>query len=164
MGTTKRRKPIPSPAWAELQAKRVFPEQELYEMARPCLLDEQPIPACAAEVGKDPPTLRRVVHQFFQFGLPGLLPTTGHRVDDGRMLPWEIRQHLLALKADCPDLTAHEIATICDLKFERGGDYRTVQHVLKTVDCTETMGHKHLRLSLLAFSKRPCNHIGPARP
>jgi len=132
MGKVKRQKKMPSPAWVELQAKLRFPEQELYEIARPCLLDEQPILARAQEVGKDPKTVRQAVRQFVQFGLPGLIPTTGHRVDDARLLPLAIRQHILALKAEYAALSAHEIATISDLKFARGVDHRTVQHVLNT--------------------------------
>lgn len=145
MGKAKRKPKVPADSWVALQAKFLYPEQELYEMARPCLLEDRPIPARAVEVGKDPKTVRRVVQQFFQFGIPGLIPTTGHRVDDGRMLPLDVRQHILALKAECPEFTAHEIATICDLKFERGGDYRTVQHVLDTEILPKIKGRRFPR-------------------
>ena len=134
-----------SAAWREIEAKCLWDEQIAYEIVRPVLLFEQSVLARAAEVGVAPKTIQRTMRQFVQFGIPGLVPTTGHRVDDKRHLPLEVRQHIVFLKAEYPPLTAHEIATICDLKYGRGSNYRAVQHILDTEPLPKVSGRRFPR-------------------
>ena len=119
-------------AWRDLEGKCLWDDQIAYEIVRPVVLFAQSVPARAAEVGVASKTIQRKMHQFVQYGLPGLVPTTGHRSDDKRHLPLEVRQSIVLLKAEYPPLTAHEIATICDITLHRGANYRAVQHVLQT--------------------------------
>jgi putative transposase len=131
-----------STAWQELEAQCLWDEQIAYEIVRPVLLFDQSVAARAAEVGIAPKTVQRTMRQFVQFGIPGLVPTTGHRADDKRHLPLEVRQHILFLKAEYPPLSVYEIATICDLKFGRGSNYRAVQRVLDTEPLPKVSGRR----------------------
>ncbi len=139
------RKSAPSAAWTELEAKCLWDDQIAYEVVRPVVLKEQALAERAQELGMTPGTMRRKVQQFVQFGIPGLVPTTGHSSSDKRVLPLEVRQHILLLKAECPPLIAHEIAIICDLKFECGSNYRSVQRVLDTESLPKVRGRRFPR-------------------
>ena len=71
-------------------------------MVRPVVLKEQSLTERASVLGVTAKTMRQKVAQFIQFGIPGLVPTTGHRSDDKRLLPLEVRQHIVVLKAEYP--------------------------------------------------------------
>lgn len=121
---------VASQEWTDLQARCLWPEQELYELVRPVVLFNQPRARRARETGVSAKTISRAVARFVQQGLPGLSASAPPRKDDGRRLPSAIRERILRLKAEHPPLTAHELATICAVAFDRGLDYRTVTRVL----------------------------------
>jgi putative transposase len=143
MGRAKKK--APSTEWSELAAKCLWGEQIAYELVRPVVLKEQTPDERAPEVGLSKRTLQRKVQQFVQFGIPGLIPTTGHRSDDKRVLPIEVRQHIVLLKAEYPLLTAYEIAVICDIKFGHGSNYRAIQRVLDTEPFPKLRGRRFPR-------------------
>jgi len=131
-----------SAVWNELEAKCLWDDQLAYEVVRPVVLKEQPLAVRATELGVSTKTMKRRVHQFVQFGIPGLVPTTGHRSDDKRILPLDVRHAIALLKAEYPPLVAHEIATICELQFGRGSNYRAVQRVLDTEPLPQVRGRR----------------------
>jgi transposase len=94
------------------------------------VLFNQPRKERARETGVSARTISRAVARFVQQGLPGLAASTPPREDDGRRLPATISEHFLHLKAEHPPLSAHELATICEVAFDRRVDYRTVARVL----------------------------------
>jgi putative transposase len=131
-----------SALWTELQATCLWDDQFAYEVVRPVVLKKQLLDDRATELGVSARTMQRTVKQFIQFGLPGLVPTTGHRSDDKRMLPLEVRQQIVLLKAEYPPLTAREIAVICELTLGRGSNYRAVQRVLDTEPLPHVRGRR----------------------
>ncbi len=131
MGTSKKQR-SPSPEWKNLEAQCLWPEQIAYEIIRPCQLEKQSITQRAVEVGLHPRTSARKLERFQQLGLPGLLPDSPDETVDRRRLPLEVREEILRLKAEYPAFIAHEIAVICDLRFQRASDPRVVQNVLNT--------------------------------
>ena len=143
MGRTQ--KSTHSPIWNELEAQCLWDEQFAYEVVRPVVLKKQLLQERATELGVSARTMQRKIKQFIQFGIPGLVPTTGHRSDDKRMLPLEVRQQMALLKAEYPPLTAHEIAVICELTLGRGSNYRAVQRVLDTEPLPKVRGRRFPR-------------------
>lgn len=125
-----------------MEAKCLWDDQFAYEVVRPVVLKEQTPDVRATELGVSTKTMQRRVKQFVQFGIPGLVPTTGLRSDDKRVLPLEVRQHIALLKAEYLPLVAHEIATICELHFGRGSNYRAVQRVIDTEPLPKVRGRR----------------------
>ena len=103
--------------------------------------------------------MRQKVAQFIQFGIPGLVPTTGHRSDDKRLLPLDVRQHIVVLKAEYPPLTSHEIATICELKFGRGSNHSSVQRVLETESLPQIRGRRFPRYDDEPDAEQRCHNV-----
>jgi transposase len=132
-------------AWADLQAKFLWDDQELYELVRPVVVFHQPIKGRAQETGVSAKTISRRVEQFIQVGLPGFLPNTVRREDDQRLLPAPIREHILSLKAEHPSLTPTEIAGICAIKFDRNVSHSTVQRVLASYPVPPVVGRRYPR-------------------
>jgi transposase len=120
----------PSLEWLTFQLELIHPEQVAYEEVRPVVALHQDIKSRAAEIGVSPRTLSRRVEQFIQHGIPGLVPTSVRRPDDGRLLPQEIREHLLRLKAEYPAFTPREIASILEVRFARKVSHHTVERIL----------------------------------
>jgi hypothetical protein len=110
-----RQKRTPSHEWLTFQLELIHPDQVAYEEVRPVVALHHDIKSRAAEIGVSPRTLSRRVEHFIQHGIPGLVPTSIRRADDGRLLPQEIREHLLRLKAEYPAFTPREIASILTL-------------------------------------------------
>jgi hypothetical protein len=75
-----------SAAWHELEAQCLQDEQIAYEIVCQVLLLYQSVSTRATEVGVTPKTIQRKMRQFVQFGIPGLVPATGHRIDDKRQI------------------------------------------------------------------------------
>jgi putative transposase len=134
-----------SKAWLDIQERCLWPGQELYEGIRPVLMLEQPIKERAREIGLSPKTLSHTIDRFVQLGLTGMEPHTARREDDGRLLPRPIREHILQLKAEHPPLTPHELATICDITFERRVSHHTVQRVLARSALPRVLARRYAR-------------------
>jgi len=125
-----RAKRAPSPEWQAFQAHLIDPTQIAYEEIRPVVALHQDIKARAAEVGVAPKTLSRLVAQFFQHGIPGLIPDSRLRADDRRLLPQPVREYILQLQAEYPPFSAREIAGLVEVKFDRTVTHTTVARVV----------------------------------
>jgi hypothetical protein len=76
-------------------------------------------------------TLRRAAAAFDTHGMISLFrPTKTQREDHHRSLPDPMRQLIVDLKAEYPDFTLGEIASICAIQFE---GRRPSKHTVKEV-------------------------------
>ena len=122
----------PTDAWDQLRLLVTSPVQATYELLRPIVLFGQPAAARARETGVPDRTLRRRVARFDALGMRSLFADLEDPKDDRRRLPAEIRQAIVALKAEYPAFGLREIATICAERFERLVSHHTVKQVLTT--------------------------------
>ncbi|HEV2580962.1 MAG TPA: helix-turn-helix domain-containing protein, partial [Ktedonobacteraceae bacterium] len=108
------------------------PEQRLYEEIRPITLFGVPPAERAQETGLAESTLRRAAAAFDTHGMISLFrPTKAQREDHHRSLPVPMRQLIVDLKAEYPDFTLGEIASICAIQFDgRRPSKHTVKEVL----------------------------------
>jgi transposase len=134
-----------SPEWERLQAKLLWPDQVAYEEIRPVVLLNQPIKDRAEEIGVSAKTLSHRVQLFVQHSIPGLIPNENRRSGDQRLLPQPLREYILQLKAEYPEFTSREIASICDVKFDRRVDHHTVERVLARDRLPKLVGRRFLR-------------------
>lgn len=117
----------PTDDWLQLQLLVQFPEQLNYELLRPVVLFGLSPAERARQTGAPQSTLYRNVARFETEGMRSLFaPTREQR----RQLPLEIRQAIVALKAEYPALRPHQIATICEVRFGRRPGARTIKRVL----------------------------------
>ena len=118
--------------WEQLRMFVASPQQEAYELLRPIVLFGRTPAERARETGVAERTLRRKADRFDVTGMASLFETTASATTDRRALPAEIRQAILALKAEYAPLRPNEIATICEQRFRRPVSHHTVQRVLAT--------------------------------
>lgn len=144
-GRRARIKRLVSPEWEELQTHLLWPEQVLYEAIRPVVAFNQPIKQRAEELGVSTKTLSKRVHLFVQHGIPGLIPNDSRQTGDQRLLPQPMRDHILQLKAEYPPFTSREIASICEVKFDRNVDHHTVERVLARDPLPKITGRRYAR-------------------
>ena len=122
----------PTDDWAQLHLLVTSPEQHAYEVLRPVVLFGQPITVRARETGISERALRRKVAGFNARGMRSLfdLDAFAPATTDRRLLPPEIRQAIVELKAEHPPLGLREIAAICRHRFDRSVSHHTVGAVL----------------------------------
>jgi transposase InsO family protein len=122
------RQPIePTDDWRQLQLLTQFPEQLGYELLRPVVLFGLSPAERARQTNAPQRTLYRQVARFEAEGMASLFaPSREQR----RQLPAEIRQAIVALKAEYPPLRPHQIATICEVRFGRRPSARTIKRAL----------------------------------
>src|SRR5258708_16597051 len=99
---------------------RVFPEQEIDERLRPVILYGETAAERAKAIGGSPRTLHAQAKRFEEPGMLSLFhkaPSPPAQTE--RSLRPEMRQLIVDLRAERPDFTPHEIATICFLHVER---------------------------------------------
>ncbi len=120
----------PTADWQQLRLLVASPEQETYELIRPIVLFGQLASARARETGVPARTLRRKAARFDAHGMRSLFELPPIPEADRRRLPIAIRQAIVELKAECPALRPHEIATICRERFDRSVGHHTVERVL----------------------------------
>jgi len=69
--------------------------------------------------------------QFARFDCEGMASLFGPtKTEKHHRLPHEIREHILALKAEHPPLRVHEITTICRVRFGHRPSPHAVKHLL----------------------------------
>ncbi len=120
----------PTADWQQPRLLVASPEQETYELIRPIVLFGQPASARARETGVPARTLRRKAARFDAHGMRGLFELPAVPEADRRRLPVAIRRAIVELKAECPALRPHEIATICRERFDRPVGHHSVERVL----------------------------------
>lgn len=97
------RQQIPaSDDWQQLELLFDTPGQRLYEVIRPVLLFGQPVAERAAETITQLRSLQRYLAGFEATGLAGLEPA---KQQHSRRLPVAIRQTILDLKSEHPQLS-----------------------------------------------------------
>src|SRR5438132_7986874 len=114
----------PTDTWAQLRLHLTDAAQATYELIRPVVLFGQSTRQRATETGLTARTIARRVQRFTMAGLPGLVADATPKPARHR-LPDELRQALLALKAEHPPFRPHELATICAVCHGRRPDLRT---------------------------------------
>lgn len=114
--------------WQQLQLLAPFPEQRAYELLRPVVLFGHSPAARARQTGTPERTLYRQAARFAKEGMTSLFAPA--KVERHRTLPERIRRHILTLKAEHPAFSPHEIARICQIRFDRRPSPHTIKRIL----------------------------------
>jgi len=131
MSARKRKRRERTHDWQEIKQYTLWPEQEVYERLRPVILFGETAAERAKDIGASERTLHDQAKRFEELGMLSLFhKAPSPPAETGRSLPPEMRQLMVDLKAEHPDFTPHEIATICFLHFERRPSDHTVKRVL----------------------------------
>ncbi len=121
----------PAEAWEQVALLTKWPEQRIYEVIRPVVLFGRSRAVRARETGTPRSSLYRQVAAFDERGMASLFaPATPSAPPKHRQLPPEIRQAILALKAEHPAFRPREITGICAIRFGRSLSHHTVQRIL----------------------------------
>ncbi len=121
--------------WEDIRPLLKDTAQITYEIIRPVLLFGVSPKERAAETGMSKSSIYTKANLFDASGMASLLPPlpppdTSHQ--DKRALPPPIRQAIVDAHADYPNLSLHEIASICFVQFGRKPSPHTIQYVLAT--------------------------------
>jgi len=117
-------------AWDPIQHYVSWPEQDAYEVIRPMTLFGVTAAERAREIGVAERTLERRADLFDAAGMASLFPEPTRSPEDRRQVPAEIRQRILALKAEYPAFHPHEIASILRRRDDCRIHHNTVQRIL----------------------------------
>lgn len=128
MPTVKRPRVAPTDDWQQLQLLASFPEQRAYELLRPVVLFGRPPGERARETGIAERTIYRRAARFDTEGMASLFPPP--KVEKHRRLPARVVQAIRDLKAEYPAFRAHEIAAICQVRFDHRPSPHTVKRLL----------------------------------
>jgi len=112
--------------WDDLQLRLRWPAQYDYEVIRPVVLFGLPVAARADQTGVSQRTIARQADRFEAEGLAALL----HNEPPQQRLSDEMRQALRDLKAEYASFGLRELATICEVRFDRRVSHHTVASVL----------------------------------
>jgi putative transposase len=118
----------PTEEWTQLVLLTTTHAQRTYELIRPVVLFGRSPAERAQETGAPERTIRRQATRFDAGGMASLLPPSP--AAQQRRLPPEVRQAILALKAEHPPLRPHEIMTIIEVRFSYSVGHRTVTRLL----------------------------------
>ena len=116
--------------WRQLQLQLNWTEQTRYELIRPVVVFGSPPLERAKQTGVSARTIYRKVSRFDELGMQSLFEA--EPVEDQRQLPQFIRQAIVQLKAEYPAFRPNELATICEVRFERRPSSHTIQKILAT--------------------------------
>jgi transposase InsO family protein/transposase len=130
MASRKRALFEPTDDWRQLQFQLDWPEQHRYELIRPVVVFGAPPVERAQQTGVSARTIYRRVRRFDELGMQSLFEA--EPVDDQRALPTALRQAIVQLKAEYPAFRPNELATICEVRFERRPSRTTIQKILAT--------------------------------
>ncbi|HEX6292897.1 MAG TPA: helix-turn-helix domain-containing protein [Herpetosiphonaceae bacterium] len=124
----KRHQAPASEAWKQLALRFRWPEQRSYEIIRPVVLFGDSAEERARETGEPVRTLYRHLQRFGTEGFAGLT-AAAHRPAP-RALPPNVRQLIVDLKGEHPDLNPNEIARMCHAQLNYRPGARTIKRVL----------------------------------
>ena len=114
--------------WRQLELQCTWPEQRSYELIRPVVLFGESAETRVLATGEPIRTLYRHLQRFTVHGMAGL--TAAAHPPPPHTLPPAVRQLILDLKAEYPDLNTNEIARICSVRLEYRPGARTINRVL----------------------------------
>ncbi len=128
MPNSRREHTAPTEEWEQIALLAKWPEQRTYEAIRPVVLFGRSPAVRARETGTPRSSLYRQAAAFDERGMASLLaPPTPPK---HRTLPSQIRQAILALKAEHPAFRPRELTRICAIRFGRPLSHHTVARVL----------------------------------
>jgi putative transposase len=125
----------PTHDWQQIKLLLKDSAQIQYEILRPVILWGQTPRVRAAETGMSQRTIYYKANLFDQAGMASLLPPEpppSVPKQDKRSLPPPVRQAIVDAHAQYPDLSLHEIASICYAQFGRKPSPHTIKLVLAT--------------------------------
>ena len=128
MPAPRRPRGAPTDDWEQLQLLTPFPEQRAYELLRPVVLFGRPPGERARETSIPERTIYRRAARFATAGMASLFPPP--KVEKHRRLPARVGQAIRDLKAEYPAFRAHEIAAICQARFDHRPSPHTVKRLL----------------------------------
>ena len=111
---------------------RVFPEQTAYELLRPVVLFGDPAIQRAQETGEPRTSLERKADTFDEQGMVSLFASRPRKQpqETARSLPPDMRQLIVDLRVEMPNMSIREIAEICDTRFHRRPSHHSIKIVL----------------------------------
>lgn len=130
MASRKRALLEPTDDWQQLQFQLDWLEQQRYELIRPVVVFGAPPVERAQQTGVSASTIYRKVSRFDELGMQSLFEA--EPVEDKRALPPAYRQAIVQLKAEYPAFRPNELATICEVRFERRPSRATIKKILAT--------------------------------
>src|SRR5215204_4911633 len=120
----------PTDDWEQLQFQLDWPEQTRYELIRPVVVFGAAPVERSKQTGISASTIYRRVGRFDEAGMQSLFEA--EPVDDKRALPPAYREAIVQLKAEYPPFRPNELATICQVRFERRPSRATIRKILAT--------------------------------
>jgi putative transposase len=130
MASRKRALLEPTDDWQQLQFQLDWTEQTRYELIRPVVVFGAPPVERAQQTGVSARAIYRKVSRFDELGMQSLFEV--EPVEDQRALPPSYRQAIVQLKAERPAFPPNELATICEVRFERRPSSHTIKKILAT--------------------------------
>ncbi len=117
--------------WQTIQQYTLWPEQTAYELLRPVVLFGDPAIQRAQETGEPRTSLERKADAFDEQGMVSFFASRPRKQpqETARSLPPDMRQLIVDLRMEMPNMSIREIAEICDTRFQR----RPSHHSIKTV-------------------------------
>jgi len=124
-----------SHAWEDIRPLLKDSTQITYEVIRPVLLFGVSPKERAEETGISKSSIYYKVNLFDQAGMASLFPPTPPPdlpKQDKRVLSPPVRQAIVDARADYPELSLHEIASMCYVQFGRKPSPHTIKYILAT--------------------------------
>jgi putative transposase len=117
--------------WQTIRQYTLWPEQTAYELLRPVVLFGDPALQRAQETGEPRTSLERKADAFDEQGMVSLFASRPRKQpqETARSLPPDMRQLIIDLRVEMPNMSIREIAEICATRFHR----RPTHHSIKTV-------------------------------
>ncbi len=148
MASRKRALLEPTDDWEQLQFQLDWPEQTRYELIRPVVVFGAPPVERSKQTGVSASTIYRRVGRFDESGMQSLFEA--EPVEDKRALPVALRQAIVQLKAEYPAFRPNELATICQVRFERRPNRATIKQILSTEPVPEQVQRRFPRYAEMA--------------
>jgi len=148
MANRKRALLEPTDDWEQLQFQLDWMEQTRYELIRPVVVFGAPPVERAKQTGVAARTIYRKVNRFDELGMQSLFETEPE--EDRRALPTSYRQAIVQLKAEYPAFRPNELATICEVRFERRPSPHTIKKILATEPPLTTVVRRFPRYAEMA--------------
>jgi transposase len=121
--------------WEDIHPLLKDSAQITYEVIRPVVLFGVSPKERAEETGLSKSSIYYQANLFDQAGMASLFPPTSPPdlpKQDKRALPPPLRQAIVDAHAEYPELSLHEIASICYVQFGRKPSPHTIQYILAT--------------------------------
>src|SRR5437588_5480985 len=118
--------------WQTIQQYTFWPEQTAYELLRPVVLFGDPAIQRAQETGEPRTSLERKADTFDEQGMVSLFASRPRKQpqETERSLPPDMRQLIVDLRVEMPNMSLREITEICEARFDRRPSHNSVKLVL----------------------------------